>query len=354
MELIPGLPDDVARECLIRMAHQDFHTVASTCRNWKSEIQSPDFWRRRNTVGCTQTLILMTQAVYQGREFATTKYLASPTYRLTVFEPATGNWSELNPNPGKSNGLPMFCQLVRVGSELVVLGGWDPATWSASNAVFIYNFLLNRWRRGADMPGVRRSFFACASDSDRTVFVAGGHDDHKNALRSAMVYNVAKDEWLSVADMARERDECKGLFRCGKFHVIGGYPTESQGRFESSAEAFDSSTWQWDQLSDEFLDAGMCPRTCVSGTDGLLYLCRDGEVAARHDATWKKVADLPSEVQKIAYVVAWGDKLLVIGSRIFGEPHTAYVLDTKRLTWTKMVVPEEFCTHVQSACSLEL
>ena len=357
MELIPGLPDDIARECLIRVTHRDFPTIVSTCRAWKAEIRLPEFFRRRKTVGLTRNLIVMAQARIQpGRDSGSTKYLAAtPTYRLTIFEPETGNWSELNPGCGLSDGLPMFCHLVRVGFDLVVMGGWDPKTWTASTAVYVYNFVLAKWHRGTDMPGVSRSFFGCAvSDSDRMVFVAGGHDDQKNALRSAMAYDVAKDEWLSLPDMARERDECKAVFHLGKFHVIGGYHTEMQGQFESSAEAFDVSTWQWDPVHEDFLEASSCPRTCVSGDDGVLYMCRAGEVAVLKDDTWKVIANLPNELREIAHVVSWQDKLLVIGSPRFGEPHTAYVLDLCKYTWTRAPVPEEYSSHVQSGCCLEL
>ena len=51
----------------------------------------------------------------------------------------------------------------------------------------------------ADMPGARRSGL------ERVVYVAGGHDGEKNALKSALVYDVAKDEWAPLPDMARER-----------------------------------------------------------------------------------------------------------------------------------------------------
>lgn len=358
MELIPGLPDDIARECLIRVDYEDFPVVESTCRNWRAEIHQPEFSRRRKAVGCSQNLIVLTQArVQPGSDLGTrTKYLTAPTYRLSVFEPSTGNWSELNPDFGQSDKqLPMFCQLVRVGSDLIVLGGWDPMTWTASNSVFIYNFVRATWRCGADMPGVPRSFFACAaSECDRMVFVAGGHDDQKNALRSAMAYDVVRDEWVPMPDMGRERDESKGIFHRGMFHVIGGYSTDMQGQFESSAEAFDVSTWQWGQVHEEFFKAGTCPRTCISGEDGLVYMCRAGEVVASKDGTWTVIATLPNEVKEIAYVLTWQGKLLVIGSPGFGEPHATYVLDTRRNTWTKMAMPEEYTNHVQSGCCLEL
>ena len=38
------------------------------------------------------------------------------------------------------------------------------------------------------------------------------HDKEKSALRSTFAYDVARDEWIQLADMARERDECIAIF----------------------------------------------------------------------------------------------------------------------------------------------
>uniref|UniRef100_A0A5B7BT57 F-box domain-containing protein n=1 Tax=Davidia involucrata TaxID=16924 RepID=A0A5B7BT57_DAVIN len=356
MELIPGLPDDVGLECLIRVPYKHISSVASVCRSWKVEIELSEFWWHRKAAGFSRSVVVLAQArVDPTRTPGIMKCLATPVYRLTVCELDTCSWSEMPPVPGYSGGLPMFCQVAGVGLNLVVMGGWNPVTWEVSNAVFIYNFVLGRWRRGADMPGGSRSFFACASDCDRTVFVAGGHDDEKNSLRSALAYDVAKDEWSRLPDMAGERDECKGLFHGDKFHVIGGYHTEMQGRFERSAETFDVATWQWDQVQEDFLETATCPSTCVNSQDGRQYMCRgDGDVAVLQNSTWQPVAELPAEVHNTSYVTAWQGKMLVIGSPRFGEPHSAYALDLKSHTWKKVEAPEEYSGHVQSGCCLEI
>ena len=207
------------------------------------------------------------------------------SYRLTLFDPDSGSWSELPSLPGMNRGLPLYCGLVGVGSDLVVIGGYDPETWKSLNAVFIYNVVSATWRRGANIPGVRRSFFGCVSDSDRMVLVAGGHDGDKNALRSSLAYDVAKDEWLPLPDMSMERDGCKVVFQHEKFHVIGGYRTKTLGRFERSAEAFDVVSWQWEHIKEDLLETSTCSRTCVVGDDGKLYMCREGDLVP-----WFKVA----------------------------------------------------------------
>ncbi|KAI3455392.1 hypothetical protein Pfo_012055 [Paulownia fortunei] len=295
MDLIPGLPGDVGLECLVRVTHQYFSSVASVCRSWKREIELPEFWQHRKDSGLTRKVVVLAQSrVDPTRELGTKKYAAAPVYRLTLCEPETGFWAELPPIPGHSDGLPMFCQLVGVGLNLVVMGGLNPVTWEVSNAVFIYNFVSAAWRRGADMPGGQRLFFACASDSNGTVFVAGGHDGEKCALKSAMAYDVSKDEWALMPDMARERDESKGAYQHGKFHVISGYHTNMQGRFETSAESFDVATWQWGPVQEDFLNSATCPRHCVDDGDGKLFMSRGANVVVLQGSTWRVAAELPS------------------------------------------------------------
>ncbi|KAK8524971.1 hypothetical protein V6N13_015968 [Hibiscus sabdariffa] len=353
MELIPGLPNDIARECLVRVPYANFSTIASTCKDWKLEIHLPEFFRRRRAAGCSKHVMVMTQSRVNPERDSGLKCQAMPIYRIVVFEPETGDWCELPPVPGCSDGLPVFCQVVGVGLNLVVMGGMDPDSFDVRNEVYVYDFLSATWRRGADMPGVKRIFFGCASDSDRMVFVAGGHDGEKNALRSAMAYDVGSNTWVSLPDMERERDECKGIFHLGKFHVIGGYCTDRQGRFESSAELFDVATWQWSPVQENLLRHGRCPRTCVA-VDGALYMCQGGDMTKLEGNTWKAVAELPAEVCNTGHVATWEDKLLVIGSPSFGEPYAAYVLNLRNYTWTRIEPTDQYSGHVQSGYYLEL
>ncbi|GKB48272.1 zinc finger CCCH domain-containing protein 19 [Tanacetum coccineum] len=114
--------------------------------------------------------------------------------------------------------------MVSVGSDLVVIGGYDPRSWERLDSVFIFDFLSST------------SFFGCACDGDLTVFVAGGHDLKWNALKSGWMYDLALDKWDQLPDMAKERDDCRGVFHHGKFHVLNGYPTNMQGHFHENVD----------------------------------------------------------------------------------------------------------------------
>lgn len=361
--LIPGLIDDLGRECVIRIPYKHLPTAISVSKAWESEIRSPEFRRLRTSAGVTRPVLVLAQAKSgddtnsnpgQGIKHHPTR----PAYWLTVYDPVDGSWAELPGIPDLPDGLPVFSGVVGVGSDIVVIGGWDPVTLRASSGVYVYSFLSGQWRKGSDMPGVKRSFFGCASDHDRTVLVAGGHDEDKNALRSALLYDVAEDKWTSLADMARERDECKAVFHRGKFHVISGYPTSTQGCFERSAEAFDLATSQWGPVAEEFLKTSASPGSCVAGPDGNMYSCtgrRSGDVSIKQDDRWQAVAKVPADVRASQWVATYGDnKLLVIGSPKIGKPYKGYSLDLKKYKWDKIDMPKEFCGHVQSGCVMEL
>jgi len=354
MELIPNLPDDVARECLLRSSYQQFPVIASVCRAWNREVSLSQFLHQRKASRHSQELLILSQARVDPA--GSGKIIATPEYRISVLESGSGLWTELPPIPGQTKGLPLFCRLVSVGSDLIVLGGLDPITWQAHDSVFVFSFLTSKWRVGATMPGVRRSFFGCASDSDRTVLVAGGHNEEKCALTSAMVYDVSEDKWTFLPDMARERDECKAVFHAGRFHVIGGYATEEQGQFSKTAESFDVSTWEWGPLTEDFLDDTgdtVSPPTCAAGGD--LYACWGGDVMMFLNDKWQKVGQIPADVYYVTYVAVRPGKLIVIGNGKalagYGEATVGYICDLSSSRWVKL---ETHGGHVQAGCFLEV
>ncbi|KAK9677150.1 hypothetical protein RND81_11G123800 [Saponaria officinalis] len=364
--IIPGLIDDLGRECLIRIPYSDLPTGSSVSKTWRAEITGQDFGRFRKAEGVTRPVFILAQTQTDVSNLNSGQVVLKddpvrPTYQLTVFDPFTRSWTLLPMIPGLPGGLPMFCGLVGSGTSVLVMGGWDPVTLRASSGVYIYNFLSGKWKKGADMPGVRRSFFGCAtSDDGRMVVVAGGHDEDKNALKSALIYDVDKDMWTPLPDMARARDECKVIFHRGRFHVISGYPTETQGIFERTAEAFDTSTWQWGPVIDNFVEPNSIPTSCVATPNGEIYACVDqhsGDMAVYAGDRWQVITKIPADVRSGQWMGANEErKVVVIGSSKLGEPHEGYVLEMKgnNSKWSKVNVPKEYSGHVQCGCVLQL
>ena len=49
------------------------------------------------------------------------------------------------------------------------------------------------------------------------VFVAGGHDDEKNALKSVITYDITKEEWIPLPNMAQGVMSARRYFRVASF-----------------------------------------------------------------------------------------------------------------------------------------
>ncbi|CAL9771409.1 unnamed protein product [Musa acuminata subsp. burmannicoides] len=352
-DLIPGLTDDVARECLARVPFNAFPTLFSVCRLWRQELRDPRFHRLRKSNGHAQPVVVLVQSVPDFARYAGPQTLP---YRLVIFEPATGVWSSLPPCPGLPHGLPLFCRLAATGSEVVVVGGWKTPTWAATDEVHVYDFLSGEWRRGSPLPRPLRSYFACAAmhDSDkgcREVYIAGGRDERKNGLRSALAYDVAGDSWKPLPDMARDRIECHGVTLRGKFLVLGWL----------CAEAFDAAAGSWGPVEEASGEEFYYSKTYVAREDGRLYRCLGREVMVQLEGgVWAKVAELPGEMRTARHAVAWKGKLMVMG---LGHDYgfLANILDMKATTtrttmaaatWKKVEVPPGYGGSVLGACCL--
>ncbi|KNA05566.1 hypothetical protein SOVF_189150 [Spinacia oleracea] len=265
-QLIPGLPDDLALECLLRVPITSHPSIRLVSHLWKSTVSNPSFFSNRRRGLLAENHVFLIQplsplplppppllssedkdAVIGDTDMIDVKetvHSGPLLYNLNVFNTNNEEWRCL-----AGITIPTFSQCVVLPTigKLVVLGGWDPATLEPVSRVLVLDLAVGTWKEGSPMP-TARSFFACAAVGPSTVYVAGGHDGQKNALRSAEAYDAVADEWKSLPPMAEERDESYGLSLTedGKFWVISGYGTESQGRFKPDAEVFnpESNTWE--------------------------------------------------------------------------------------------------------------
>ncbi|KAI3826366.1 hypothetical protein L1987_00413 [Smallanthus sonchifolius] len=344
-ELIPGLPDEIALECLTRL-HYEAHAVASdVCWRWRRLLQDREFYYHRRKNGFTRKVGCFVQSLpvhFEPSEpgGSGSKPEKQPKYGLSVFDPVTCDWDQIDPVPRYPDGLPLFCQVASTEGKLVVMGGWNPANWEPLRDVFVYEFTTRCWTQRVSMPSTR-SFFA-AGACDGKVYVAGGHDESKNALRSAWVYDITTDEWTELTQMSDERDECEGVVFGSEFWVVSGYDTDSQGRFKDSAEVFDITTGTWRRVEGAW-GVSRCPRSCVAVGQNGNFLSWDAYEPA---------------VQVGTCGVDLGDQVLVAGSGNQGAPLAVYVVEKSNQGQngksTKIDIPNEFSGFVQSGCRVEI
>ncbi|XP_074561699.1 F-box/kelch-repeat protein At1g15670-like [Curcuma longa] len=213
-ELIPGLPDCLALECLLRLPFHAILNARTVCKRWKHELDSPSFYRIRGAAGlapCVVSLLLRGKLPHTMGKF-----------HLALYEPDTDvcTMRQLAPDRPKMRPLPPnrlnHINAVIVGRELVVIGGWDAMENRRTGEVNIYDLLSGAWRLGAPNPKAPERFSCIYVKTGGKMLLVGGTDDKGEKLQSALVYDVASDTWLEIPDLGQGNSIDGGNF-CDKF-----------------------------------------------------------------------------------------------------------------------------------------
>ncbi|GLJ04652.1 hypothetical protein SUGI_0000670 [Cryptomeria japonica] len=348
MVLFPNLPDEIAEDCLARVTYKSHHNLKSVSRAWRSLLKSPHFYDQRKAAGAAEQRIFMLQSFPLQHQKSSNQQKTSPVYGIAVYDPVQGEWQRVPSIPELGDSVPLFSRCVSVKGKFILIGGWHPSNWQPINSVFIYDVLSGGWTRGADIPTLR-CFFGCCVSPDGIIYVAGGHDQDKNALRSVEAYNVEKDEWESLPTMSKGRDECEAVFTDGQMVVVSGFETESQWRFERSAEIFNPQTRAW-KVVENMWRRDECPRSSVVAARGQLYFFSLRGVI-RYNATensWAQVVNMPEDVSVSPCATAACDKIFVSG----GDTG-CYMFEPQHGKWAAIQRPQGFRGFVQCAAILE-
>ncbi|KAF8653116.1 hypothetical protein HU200_062559 [Digitaria exilis] len=376
-DLIPGLPDDVAMECLVRVPSHSHRRMRRVCCRWRGAVASPEFRRRRGAAGASEDVAFLVQAFPapgDGKGSTTTAECALTAANLTTGElrrVKQGN----NNNPAAEAAswwgpVPLFAQCAAAGDDgrhVAVVGGWDPDTLRPTTGVRVLDVLAGTWRRGRPMPD-SRSFFGCAAGGDGNVYIAGGHDESKNALRSACAYAVDADAWRALPDMAQERDEPQLVAvpgGGGGVLAASGYSTEAQGAFKRTAERYATGEGAWADEGDVVVpDDATAETTCLASVGGKVWAVRAGKGGVREwdgaaARAWREVADGPPGMEACVKAAGVGDAVFVfrtVAGEAEGEgrKYSAWVMEASGGPWKRVPVPSGFGGFVYSAAAVRV
>ncbi|KAG6501486.1 hypothetical protein ZIOFF_041367 [Zingiber officinale] len=174
-ELIPGLPDCLALECLLRLPFHAILDARAVCKRWKHELDSPSFYRIRRTAGLAHRIVSL---LLQGKLPHTIGTRASVR---------CGSWPPTVPTA-----------MLRSRDE-----GWR---W-----VGMPRSLGESWWCSAD-----GTCWKTAVVARQKVLVIGGRDAEGKKLQSALAYNVAADTWIEMLDFEEQKCQEDDSF-CDKF-----------------------------------------------------------------------------------------------------------------------------------------
>ncbi|XP_078433555.1 F-box/kelch-repeat protein SKIP6-like [Wolffia australiana] len=235
---IPGLPADLAMECIARIPFFFHPELALVSRSWRSALQSPDLFAIRVLAGATKPFLCVD-----------VRTRSNPT-NWFLLDPSSSSVVPLPPPPIRAAG----SACASIGHLLFVLGGATGGI--ATPAVQIYDARANRWRRGPKMRAARE--FAAAGAVGGRVYVAGGCLPSTEPW--AEVLDMEEGRWRPLASPIAIRE--KWIHGSA---VLGGKLLAMADR---GGLQFDPEKGRWSAVS-EVLDRGWKGR--AAAVDRVIY-----------------------------------------------------------------------------------
>lgn len=254
--LLPGLPDDLAVACLIRVPRAEHNKLRLVCKRWYRLLAGNYFYSLRKSLSMTEEWVYVLK---RDRDGKTSWHAFDPTYQT---------WQPLPPVPIEYTVAVGFGCAVLSGCHLYLFGGKDPLRGSMRRVIF-YSARTNKWNRAPDMLRKRHFFGSCVINN--CLYVAGGEcDGIHRTLRSAEVYDPNKNRWSFVAEMSTPMVPYIGVVYNGKWFLKG-----LGSRREVLSEAYTPETNTWASISEGMVSGWRNPSISMNGK---LYAldCRDG------------------------------------------------------------------------------
>ncbi|GBG63395.1 hypothetical protein CBR_g38018 [Chara braunii] len=252
--LIPGLPDDLALQCLVRCPRHMFPTMGRVSKVWSEVITSEIFAELRKDLGLLEPFLhVVEQRPRDGVCFI---------YSLDL---SASRWKSVPCRVGNTLiDIPAGSECVVIGHRMIFLGGGTQ--WQSSNNVWCFDSALGRWFRLAPMLTARSSF-ACGVAGDQ-VFAVGGYGANGVALACAEVYDPETNAWQVISDMKVARGGCLGVEQRGRFYVIGDTLVGDGGKVCREAEVYNPDMDTWLTLQTKTWDLTLPPCPAFIDIDG--------------------------------------------------------------------------------------
>ena len=253
--LLPGLPDDLAISCLIRVPRVEHPNLRLVCKRWSRLLSGNYYYSLRKKFGMAE------EWVYVFRRDCDHKI------SWHAFDPVQRLWKSLPPVPPEYSEAVGFGCAVLSGCYLYLFGGKDPARGSMRRVVF-YNTRINKWQRAPDMLRKRHCFGSCVINN--CLYVAGGEcEGIQRTLRSAEVYNPNRNRWSCITEMSIGMVPFIGVVYDGKW-FLKGFDSHRQ----IVSEVYLPTSNMWSTTGNELV-AGL--RNPSISFNGRLYSvdCRD-------------------------------------------------------------------------------
>lgn len=306
--LIPGLPDDIAVDCLLRLPVDSHASCRVVCKRWHLLLGTKErFFTRRKELGYQDPwLFIFTYQKCTGK------------IQWQVLDLVNLSWHNIPPMPCKERICAQGFRCVAIPREgvLFVCGGTVSDMDQPLNLVLKYEIHRNRWSVMNKM-STARSFFA-GGIIDGLVYVAGGNSSELYELESAEVLDLVKGNWRPVASMTANMASYDAAVLDGKLLVTEGWLWPFL--FSPRGQIYDPKLNRWENMSAN-LREGWTGLSVV--IEGQLFVVSEHErmklkVYDVKTDLWDPVAGspVPGQIHKPFSVSASDCRIYVIGSNL--------------------------------------
>ncbi|KAJ8484454.1 hypothetical protein OPV22_016939 [Ensete ventricosum] len=350
--LIPGLPDDIALNCLLRLPVSSHESCRLVCRRWHQLLANKEcFFSQRKALGFHDPWL-----------FTLAFHRCTGRIQWQVLDLTHLSWHTIPAMPCRERVCPrgFGCIAIPPDGTLLVCGGLVSDMDCPLHLVLKYEIYKNRWTVMSRMLAAR-SFFA-GGVIDGRVYVAGGYSTDQFELDSAEVLDPVNGNWQPVASMGINMASYDSAVLDGRLYVTEGcvWPFLSSPR----GQVYDPKANNWEPMA-----VGMREGWTGSGVviHGHLFVISEYERMRLkvHDVesdSWDTVegSSMPERIHKPFSVTSVGSKIVVVGRGLhvaIGQVENKGYCNsdgkTKKqkfsIQWQEVDVPPEFCDLTPSS-----
>ncbi|KAJ1287773.1 hypothetical protein BS78_02G036400 [Paspalum vaginatum] len=303
--LIPGLPDDAALGCLLRLPVAAHAACRLVCRRWRRLLADrARFFAQRRALGLRAPWL-----------FTLAFHRCTGKIHWKVLDLASLAWHAIPAMPCRDRACPrgFGCVAVPDQGALLVCGGLVSDMDCPLHLVLRYDVRSDRWAVVTRMLAAR-SFFA-GGVIDGRVYVAGGYSTDQFELSSAEALDPDTGAWRPVASMGVNMASSDSAVIAGRLYVTEGcaWPFFSSPR----GQVYDPKMDRWEAMPVGMREGWTGLSVVI---DGRLFVISEYErmkVKAYDPETdsWDAVAGppMPQRIMKPFSVSCLDSKIVVVG-----------------------------------------
>lgn len=306
--LIPGLPDDIALNCLLRVPVQSHAACKAVCKRWHLLLGNKErFFTRRKELGFKDPWL-----------FVFSFHKCTGKIQWQVLDLINFSWHTIPAMPCKHKVCPHGFRCVSVAHDgtLFVCGGMVSDVDFPLDLVLKYEMQKNRWTVMNRMI-TARSFFA-SGVIEGMIYVAGGNSSDLFELDSAEVLDPVKGNWRRIANMGTNMASYDAAVLDGKLLVTEGWLWPFF--FSPRGQIYDPRTDKWENMAFGLREGWTGSSVVVYGR---LFVVSDLErmklkVYDAESDSWETIegSPLPEQISKPFAVNVWDCKIYVVGRNL--------------------------------------